>query len=85
MVGGPGDYPWLSYRAKALGIAVPVVTPHTLYGEPAGFEEARLTAYRKPCETALSAELLQGLRDWTGGGVRSQKAFVGLWQCPGVG
>ena len=68
MVAAPGDYPWSSYRANALGIADPVVTPHALYDELAGSAEARLGAYRRLFEDALSAELLQRLRDCTNGG-----------------
>ena len=68
MVGAPGDYPWSSYRANALGRGDPMVTPHALYRELAGSDEARLAAYRRLFEDELSAELLQRLRDCTNGG-----------------
>jgi putative transposase len=68
MVEAPGDYPWSSYRANALGIADPVVTPHALYGELAGSADARRAAYRRLFQNALSAEALQRLRDCTNGG-----------------
>jgi putative transposase len=68
MVRAPGDYPWSSYRANALGVVDPVVTPHALYGELAGSAEARFGAYRKLFEDALSAAFLQRLREGTNGG-----------------
>jgi putative transposase len=68
MVAAPGDYPWSSYRANALGIADPVVTPHALYDELAGSAAARPGAYRRLFEHALGAEALQRLRDCTNGG-----------------
>jgi len=68
MVGAPGEYPWSSYRANALGGPDPVVTPHALYGQLAGSDEARLAAYRGLFEDVLSAELLRRLRDCTKGG-----------------
>lgn len=68
MVGVPEDYPWSSYRANALGSTDPVITPHPLYRGLADSDAARLLAYRKLFEDALSAELLQSLRDCTNGG-----------------
>jgi len=68
MVAAPGDYPWSSYRANALGIADPVVTPHTLYHDMAASHEARLAAYRGLFEDVLDDRLLQRLRECTNGG-----------------
>ena len=68
MVLVPGDYPWSSYRANALGSTDPVVTPHALYRVLADTDEGRRLAYRRLFEDALSAELLGRLRDCTNGG-----------------
>jgi putative transposase len=68
MVRAPGEYPWSSYRANALGKADPLVTQHALYRALADSEEARLAAYRRLFENVLSAELLGRLRDCTNGG-----------------
>jgi putative transposase len=68
MVCAPGDYPWSSYRANALGQLDPLLTPHALYRELAGSAEARLVAYRRLFEEEFSAELLGRLRDCTSGG-----------------
>jgi len=68
MVSAPGEYPWSSYRANALGASDPVVTPHGHYCDMAGSHEARLAAYRRLFEDELSAEILQRLREATNGG-----------------
>jgi putative transposase len=68
MVSAPGDYPWSSYRANALGGSDPVVAPHALYRDLGGSSETRLGAYRGLFEDWLSAELLGRLRDCTNGG-----------------
>ena len=68
MISAPGDYPWSSFRANALGETDPVVMPHALYRNLAGSDDARLSAYRRLFEDVLSAELLQRLRDCTNGG-----------------
>jgi putative transposase len=68
MVAAPGDYSWSSYRANALGERDPVVTPHALYRQLAGSDEARRDAYRQLFTDALSTEVLQRLRDCTNGG-----------------
>ena len=41
IVSTPGDYPWSSYRANALGGADPILTPHSVYRELAPSEEVR--------------------------------------------
>jgi putative transposase len=68
MVRAPGDYPWSSYRANALGGADPTVTPHALYRELAPCAEARRKAYCRLFEDELSGETLQRLRECTNGG-----------------
>jgi putative transposase len=68
MVNEPALYPWSSYRANALGAADPLVTPHALYRELAPSADARLVAYRRLFEDALSAETLERLRECTNGG-----------------
>jgi hypothetical protein len=68
MVPAPGEYPWSSYRANALGDTDIAVTPHALDRELAGSAETRLAGYRRLFEDVLSAELLRRLRDCTNGG-----------------
>ncbi|MEY6433587.1 transposase [Thioalkalicoccus limnaeus] len=68
MVEAPGDFPWSSYRANALGACDPVVTPHPLYRDLGGSDEARLAVYRWLFTDELDIELLQRLRDGTNGG-----------------
>ncbi|WP_462322681.1 transposase [Halochromatium sp.] len=68
MVTAPGDYPWSSYRANALGEADPVVKPHALYAGLADAADARRAAYRRLFEDVLSEELLTQVRDCTNGG-----------------
>jgi putative transposase len=47
MVGAPGEYPWSSYRANALGEADSIVMPRPLYFVPAPTADGRIVAYRK--------------------------------------
>jgi putative transposase len=68
MVAAPGDFPWSSYRANALGERNTVVTPHALYRDLGGSDDARLAAYRRLFADALGVELLQRLRNCTNGG-----------------
>jgi len=68
MVAGPGDYPWSSYRANALGNTDPVVTPHALFLGLAASDERRRAEYRRLFENELSAELVKSLRDCINGG-----------------
>ena len=68
MVAAPGDYPWSSYRANALGASDSLVMPHALYQALGGSEDVRLAAYRGLFEDVLDAELLQRLRACTNGG-----------------
>jgi putative transposase len=68
MVRTPGDYPWTSFRANALGGADSIVTPHALYRELGPSAPARRRAYCRLFEDELSAETLQRLRECTNGG-----------------
>ncbi|WPL16111.1 Transposase [Thiorhodovibrio winogradskyi] len=68
LVVAPGDYPWSSYRANALGSADLIVRPHARYMELADIESERLAAYRRLFEDALGTELLECLREGTNGG-----------------
>jgi len=68
VVAAPGDYPWSSYAANALGRADPLITPHALYRKLARSKAERYDAYRQLVEEALSTEMLQSLRESTNGG-----------------
>jgi putative transposase len=68
MASAPGDYPWSSYRANALGRRDSVVTPHALCQDLAASDQARFAAYRRLFEDTLSAELHQRFRECTNGG-----------------
>ncbi len=46
MANEPGDYPWSSYGADALGHGDPVVTPHPLYRALHDSDDGRRAAYR---------------------------------------
>ena len=72
MVVDPGDYPWSSYRANALGVADDLVTPHARYTS-LGRE-----AYRELVNVALDPGTLEEIRaashkGWTLGKVASQR------------
>lgn len=68
MVAAPGDYPWSSYRANALGETDAVVQPHPLHESLANSSDARQAAYRRLFESELAPRLLQRLRECTNGG-----------------
>jgi len=46
IVARPGDFRWSSYRANALGLEDPLVTPHALYCALGRSPERRRAAYR---------------------------------------
>lgn len=62
MVDDPGDYPWSSYRANALGGADVLQHPHALYCALGANDPARQAAYRALFAAALSADELKDLR-----------------------
>jgi putative transposase len=68
MVRAPGDYPWSSYAANALGRPDPIVTPHALYLDLAPSAEARVAEYRALFADELTPEVLQRLRECANGG-----------------
>ena len=47
MVKAPGEYRWSSYRANALGVVNPLITPHHEYLNLGASPESRLQAYRE--------------------------------------
>ena len=56
MVTDPGDYPWSSYRANALGVQDPLVSPHERY------VALGPSAYRELTGVALDDETLTEIR-----------------------
>jgi putative transposase len=68
MVEEPGDYPWSSYGANALGRADPVVSPHPLYSALHESDEGRRQAYRNLFADSLPESVLSAIRDATNGG-----------------
>jgi putative transposase len=62
MVSDPGDYPWSSYRANALGLANPMLSPHPLYLALGTNNVSRLEVYRDLLRTALDDAPLADLR-----------------------
>lgn len=60
MVQDPGEYPWSSYRANALGHGDPVVSPHPLYSTLGETEAARQLAYRAPFRRCLAGRHAEG-------------------------
>ena len=62
MVSDPGDYPWSSYRANALGRADAVRSPHPLYLALAADDASRRAVYRDLFRTALDDAPLADLR-----------------------
>ena len=68
MVAAPGDHPWSSYRANALGMADAIIQPHPLYLALADTDQARRAAYRRLFEDRLSDEALGSLRESANGG-----------------
>ena len=64
----PGDYPWSSYGANALGAANALTTPHGLYYELADSDEQRQAAYRGLFADEFGEDLLQRIRATVNGG-----------------
>jgi putative transposase len=62
MVSDPGDYPWSSYRANALGLANPILSPHPLYLALAANNAVRHKLYRDLFRTTLDDAPLADLR-----------------------
>ena len=68
MIQVPGEYPWSSYRANALGHRAPVGSPHPLYTRLGETDAARQLAYRALFADALPDAMLRAIRDATNGG-----------------
>jgi putative transposase len=68
MVRHPGDYPFSSYRANALGEADALVSPHPLFERLGQDVQMRRTNYRELFDDALSDEFVEALRVATNGG-----------------
>ncbi len=62
MVSDPGEYPWSSYRANALGLADPILSAHPLYLALGADDASRGEAYRNLFRTALDDAPLADLR-----------------------
>lgn len=62
MVSDPGEYPWSSYRANALGQANAILSPHPLYLALGADDDARGKVYRELFRTAVVDDPLSDLR-----------------------
>ena len=62
MVEDPSHYRWSSYRANALGVADPRITPHPLYLALGITDNLRQTAYRALFSAELDAEAIADIR-----------------------
>jgi putative transposase len=62
IVEGPGDYPWSSYGANALGDSDELLTPHGRYTALGDDSEARRAAYRALFGQVLDEEALTRIR-----------------------
>lgn len=65
MVNHPGDYPWSSYAAHALGQTDPLVTPHSLYLELGSSPEQRQEAYLALFQAHIDNRTLTEIRQAT--------------------
>lgn len=65
LVAEPADYPWSSYQANAFGATDPLIRPHIVYTGLHRDDETRLQAYRQLCAEALSAHLVDTIRQAT--------------------
>jgi putative transposase len=61
MVSDPGEYPWSSYRANALGQAIAILSPHPVYLALSPDDTARFDLYRNLFRSALDEEPLADL------------------------
>ena len=62
MVEDPSHYRWRSYRANALGVVDPRITPHPLYLALGITDHLRQIAYRALFSTELDAEAIADIR-----------------------
>ncbi len=68
MVEGPGDYRWSSYRGNALGVSVPLLTPHPLYVALGDNAVEQQMAYRALFTAHIDPEMLTSIRETTNKG-----------------
>ena len=68
MAARPGDYPWSSWRAHALGAPDTIVAEHALYRALGGTAAARQEAYRALFDAPLDEGFVDRLRAATNGG-----------------
>lgn len=71
MVAQPGEHPWSSYGANALGCVEPLLTPHAEYLALGSDPAARASAYRALFADTLSDELVEEIRRY----LQQQKAL----------
>ncbi len=62
MVRDPGEYPWTSYRANALGCVDALVTPHPGYSALGLGDDVRRAAYRDLFRNELAGEVVSEIR-----------------------
>jgi len=62
MVSAPGDYPWSSYHANALGTSDQLITPHPTYRTLGASEADRRAAYTALFAASLDAEATRAIR-----------------------
>jgi len=67
MVEEPGEYPWSSYRANALGEESPLLEQHPFYLGLASSKKERISSYQKLFETALTDGVINEIRRSTNG------------------
>jgi putative transposase len=65
MVQHPGEYPWSSYAANALGKPDSLLTPHALYQTLGNLPEQRQAAYRALFEVHIDDKALDEIRQAT--------------------
>ncbi|MGQ0587367.1 MAG: transposase [Gammaproteobacteria bacterium] len=63
----PGEYPWSSHRANALGAHDPLVSPHSIMDSLGRDQEERRTAYRELFRNGLEPQVLEQIRSSTNG------------------
>ncbi len=83
MVEAPGDYPWSSFAAHALGKPLGLLSFHPLYLRLGATPRDRQSAYLALFDQALGSEMLGNIRDatnkgWALGGKRFKEEVAGL-------
>jgi putative transposase len=65
MVGHASDYPWSSYHCNALGKAIQLITPHSLYLQLGNSSEERQKYYRQLFQGRMSERDMSEIREST--------------------